>query len=404
MKTDAEIFANHIDPEIVRHEAVIGMPMAEYQAAPGFSPHLVQKGISDIRRSSGRGCPYKLRSYLLIEQLKAEDKPLPPGVEQKEEKKSDALLFGGVYHALIEDPESVKEHYAVVSADLKAELVALSRERKLAKAPQEYSGRLKEASEFKKKNGRDPDDEEKAFILRQAQDRFLGDLSWHPRLTEFVEWAAQQEAAGKEVVHEDTFKRAEAMVASLWECPLNKPVARFLDSQERNEQFAEVSLFAAWQFKNRDEVIQLKGRPDLLTSQGVLDPKTCRSCYHEDFASDVDNFGYALQAGAYTLYTELLEGEESVKHLSFPLDRFGFLAHESSYPFLAKIYWLPGAWVRWGRARFLETVRATVASATSGDWSNLNDDFQFPDEIEADMVGEELLPRPWTEKLIEHYD
>ena len=382
----------YFDPIAPVHGVFPGLSMKEYRTMPGISAHLLKKGCPEIKDGGTRGHISRIYCEMM-------------GQRARGEKKTRSQSIGSLYHTLLLEPDRFSEQYSVVDETLRRELLKLSCERKASQAPQAYSGRLKEASEFKAKHGREPNDSEKAEILALAQARSIGECEFHPRLHEFVEWSEKQIEAGREIVSEEDLALDRAMVEAVWTLPQNRQVAGYLESikSETVSERIECSLFTPFQFKSSDTAIQLKGRPDLIPNgPAFLDPKSTNSAHPTDFAKSVVAYGYAIQAGFYCLISELLQGHDTAAHLEFPKTDFGFLAQETAPPYLAKLYWLPSPWLKWGKRRAQVLLRATLNAHESGDWSGAGSDFEFSAAVD-EFPGETLEPPEWLMPELEQF-
>lgn len=403
MKIDPTIaFRHHFNPENPRVGIVTGMPMPEYQAAPGFSPHLVKRGANEIKDSGARGHVIRILFDVWAKELESRGQNVPVGYGRPE-RKADAFALGSVYHQLLLEPEGFDDHFAVITPALQESLVAMAKERKLADVP-DFSYRLPEAQAFKKKHGRPATPEEEAEIMEQVRERKIGDVTFHPRMTEFLEWGEKQAEAGKTVLTVDQLEAARSMASAVFELPENREVAAYLEAQRPlGSDRCEVSMFTTMEWKNGG-VAQLKGRPDLTgRDDAFLDPKSTMSVHPYDFAKAVDRFGYAIQAGGYTLMSDLLRDHPDAKDLGFPKKNFGFLAQESAPPYLAKLYWLPPSWIKYGRHRFLTILRQTYTAAEKNEWGGSGDEFQFTSEPDTDCPGEVLEPPEYLMATLEQF-
>lgn len=403
MKIDPTLaFRHHFNPENPRVGIFTGMPMPEYQKAPGFSPHLVKRGANELKDSGARGHIIRILFDVWAKNLEADGRNVPVGYG-RQDKGSDAKTIGSVYHQLLFEPEDFNTHFAVITPDLQESLVALARERKLADVPS-FSYRLPEAQAFKKEHGRAATPEEEEEIMTQVRARKIGDVSFHPRMTEFLEWGEKQTQLGKTVLTTDQLEAARAMASAIFELPENREVGAYLESQRPlGKERCEVSMFTTMEWKNGG-IAQLKGRPDLIgRDDAFLDPKSTMSVHPYDFAKAVDRFGYAIQAGGYTLISDLLRDHPDAKDLGFPKKNFGFLAQESSPPYLAKLYWLPAAWIKYGRHRFITILRQTYTAAERDEWSGSGDEFQFSNEPDLDCPGEVIEAPEYLMSTLEQF-
>lgn len=393
-----------INPMAPREGVAGGMPFAEYLSSAGISPHAAKE--ADVEHSlfgKAHGHPLRLLTDLWAESEIAAGR-IPPGYDEPKTSKNDDFAIGSIYHhLLLDDPAQFHREFAVVDQELRAELLELAKYRHLADAPKEYSGRLKEAQEFVKANGRKPDENEQALILRQARDRYCEGVKIHSQSPELIAWCAEQESAGKSVIWPKQYEAAQAMVQALRDCPANAGVADWLDGL--GPRSCEQSMFA--QLEKRDGTrIQLKGRPDMIPHQQkfFLDPKTAISAWPDEFAKSVDKFGYHYQAGGYCLISELLVDHpdpiiaQQAAELGFPKEEFLFLVQEKRPPFLAKVYSLPKDWIKLGRIRFLDACRSIADVASTGKWPG------YGNGAYEGATGpvEELAPPFWLEKTLEN--
>jgi hypothetical protein len=78
--------------------------------------------------------------------------------------------------------------------------------------------------------------------------------------------------------------------------------------------------------------LQCKARVDYLAGRTIFDVKTCQDASPAGFAKQVASFGYHMQAAHYAMGFKRVRGEM--------LDRFVFIAVESTYPHMVGIYTL----------------------------------------------------------------
>lgn len=383
-----------------RHGIFPGMPMEEYRAIPAFNPSLVKLGASEIKNSGARGHIIRLLDKIENDhRVSMGQKPLPGRGDNGSASKD----LGTLYHQLLLEPDSFDEKFVILTPEISAGLLECARARKVADAPA-LSSRTKEWREFKSANGRDPDDAEQAALQAQRSQTIAEGVEWHSRLTEYVEWVDEQASKGVRVVTESEVSLARTMAEAIYELPANREIADFLRTQGPiSAERVEVTMFAKLEWANGGSV-GLKGRPDIIArSDCFLDPKSCQSVHPHDFARSVDNFGYAIQAGAYTLMSELLEDIPEASTMGFPKKEFGFIAQESAAPFLAKLWWLPPQWIAYGRQRFLSIIRSVQQASETGDWSGGADDFVFPSRPDNDFPGEQLEPPAYLMPTLEHF-
>lgn len=382
------------------HGIFPGMPTEKYRAIPAFNPSLIKLGVDDVKSGGARG-----HITRILDRIENEDRisrgELPlPGFGDNGSKAKD---FGSVYHQLLLEPDSFGDRFTVLTPEIKEQLLEIARKRKIVAAPA-LSSRTKEWQAFKKQNHRDPNLAEQAE-LQKARDAAVGEgTEWHSRLTEFSEWVEEQRAAGKKVVTEDEIGIARTMAEAIYDLPENREVADFLRSEAPIEQErVECSLFARLKFQTDGTEVGIKGRPDIIpASDCFLDPKSCQSVHPYDFARTVDSLGYAIQAGAYVLMSELLAEDPLAERFNFPKQRFGFIAQESTRPFLAKLWWLPDNWLAYGKQQFLTMIRNVQHAKNTGNWGGTGE-FQFSNQPDPQCPGETLEPPMKLMVILEHF-
>lgn len=395
--------AHYINPTNPRVGIVRGMSAAEYRAVPAFNPSLVKKGAPEIKDGGVRGHITRILDEITTAHAIANG--LPVGAGRGGDNGSRSKDMGSLYHQLLLEPDSFGDRYVMLTPEIQADLLAAATQRKVAEMPK-YSGRLKEVQEFKAEHSRLPEDSEIPAIMEKVRERVVGQVEWHSRLTEFVAWADQQRASGRDIVTAEQVGRAQAMADAIHTHPANRSVAQFLESQRPlGADRVEASMFAVLEWAKGGSVA-LKGRPDIIGRGGAfLDPKSCLSAHPWDFARTVDKFGYAIQAGSYCLMSQILADEDhpSVEGMDFPKVDFGFLAQESAPPYLAKLYWLPREWIAYGKHRFLTIIRQTIHADESGDWSGNPDDYVFETEPDSENPGEMLTPPEYLMPTLEQF-
>lgn len=364
------------------------MTMEEYRAIPAFNPSLIKLGANEIKNAGARGHITRILDKLENEELVRTGKAPLPGRGDNGSKSKD---MGSLYHQLMLEPDSFRDNYEILTPEIKEGLLVLAKRRK-SESVAPVNSRMKEWRDFKAAQGRDPNQAEQDGLNAMRREAAIQDCSWHARLTEFTEWVYEQESHGRKVVTEDEVGIAKAMADSIHTHPANAEIAHFLESQGSLKGRVEVSMFTTLEWANGGQVA-LKGRPDIVArTDAFLDPKSCQSAHPFDFARAVDQFGYAIQAGAYLLMSELLADTPEGKALGFPKREFGFIAQETTAPFLAKLWWLPQSWLAYGRFRFLALIREVQGAMERDDWSGAGDEFVFNNSVDKTFSGETLEP------------
>lgn len=137
----------------------------------------------------------------------------------------------------------------------------------------------------------------------------------------------EQDNAGKTVVDEYTWDRANAIASSVLRHPL---VAENL-----RDGNPEVTLL--WDQYG----VPCKSRVDYMTGSAIFDVKTCSDASPEGFARQIATFSYHVQAAHYAAGFREVVG--------WDLDRFVFIAVETEAPYAVGIYTLDGRSLQSGR-------------------------------------------------------
>lgn len=371
------------DPEFFIPGLAPQMPVAEYRSAAGFHYSLLKHGASELMDGYSRGHVARILARRLAAIGQAQ-----PGLPEIGDK---ARIMGKLWHSLLLEPERFAEQFAVVNASVKAELIIAARDRKLAKAPEVFSWRIKEAQAWKKETGRDdPTEKEREEILTEARNRFVGKIEFHPRMQEFEEWKTAAQKEGKTVIDESELELARAMQLAL-QLPANKAAGEWLEDM-KDGGLIECPGFAWLQFKS-GKGARLKFLCDIYNEerQAVVDAKSTLSAHPRDFAREVYNRGYWIQAGFYLLCLELC---------GLPARDYFLLAQEKVPPYFAQVYRMPDEWAKFGRHRSLAIINDCLAAHESGDWAP-RIDAEWGNLISG--TAEELEPPEWLAGTLEAF-
>jgi len=156
-----------------------------------------------------------------------------------------------------------------------------------------------------------------ALIL--GQEHNFVPKTWDARTKAGKEEAQAVLDAGGAVISPDDWDTAHAIAGAV----ANHPTARgmFTDGD------AEVSLFATCPITG----VEVKGRADWLTANGIVDLKTTRDASPKGFAKSVAQYEYALQAAWYLNLAEL-------NNIHMTINDFVFVAVEKTPPYLIGVY------------------------------------------------------------------
>lgn len=155
----------------------------------------------------------------------------------------------------------------------------------------------------------------------------------------------EQDNAGKVVLDEVTFARANNVAASV----LRHPVV----AENLRDGNAEVSLL--WDQYG----VPCKSRIDYMTGSAIFDVKTCSDASPEGFARQIASFQYHVQAAHYAAGFREVVG--------WDLDRFVFIAVETEAPYAVGVYTLDARSLQSGRLlmeRAAESYKVALEHAT----------------------------------------
>jgi hypothetical protein len=128
--------------------------------------------------------------------------------------------------------------------------------------------------------------------------------------------------------------------------------------------------------------------PDFLTPSGRLiipDYKTAEDASTEAFTRSVANYGYDMQAGAYTDAAELLLNVDPV---------FVFIVQERTPPYLVNVIQLDDPWLKAGRARNAWASRVYAECTRNNRWPGYGDAVEVvhpPTWLEFKYAAEGLM-------------
>lgn len=178
----------------------------------------------------------------------------------------------------------------------------------------------------------------------------------------------------KRADHDTVLAMAEAIKAH----PIHKQLSR-----------GKAEHTIAWQ--DAETGVWLRCRPDFLPDHQrfIPDYKTTKSAKPSDFARDVLNYGYHLQAA---LYLDGLESVFGVAHRDFY-----FIAQEKEPPYIVQPIALDEEYLSWGRKLIRQAIRTFAKCLETGNWPAYSDDFatvSLPKwkaiELETTYTGEAL--------------
>lgn len=233
-----------------------------------------------------------------------------------EDRDSKALRDGRRYHHFVLEPDSFARFYALRTREIEQEL--------FEKAKQ------------------DPKCKARGFSVR---------------LGTYEAWKAAQEAAGREVITQAEADVLQDMRRALM---LNNEVFDELGACKSDQ--LEVSAFAGFEFQrgpHEGRKMQLKMRFDIdPDTDALIDLKGARSAHPRQFAKQVYDLGYAIQAAFY------LDGANANGRSK---KRFGFLAQDKTPPYLSCIHWVNG-WIPYGRQRYGKILSDLADAITRDKW------------------------------------
>lgn len=122
---------------------------------------------------------------------------------------------------------------------------------------------------------------------------------------------------------------------------------------------SEVSLF--WKDKNTG--MDCKARPDRIPAGDkgtIVDVKTVQKASRVGFQSAVVRYGYARQAGMYTIgYNTVTNGK---------VDQFAFITVEKTDPWRVEVYTLASAFIDWGKSEYHRLMQVEKECREANYW------------------------------------
>lgn len=115
------------------------------------------------------------------------------------------------------------------------------------------------------------------------------------------------------------------------------------------------SLFS----EDPDTGLQLKGRPDWMSGNAIVDLKTTYDASPSGFARTVANFGYAIQAAFYL---------DLANRLNLKKDVFLFIVVEKDAPYAVGVYQLDEASIEIGRQQYRRLLNRYMECVSTDSW------------------------------------
>lgn len=278
-----------------------GMSYEEYAEVPGVNYSSIKYLDEDL------GCPEQAEWHLKF----------------ASEKKTEALKFGSAFHSMALDPEEWKTRYTLLDEDTANRL---------------YEDQRMEGENKKSKA---------AYMTHKTYAEYIQAGGSVARMPIFKAWAAEQEAAGVEVITPARQKDMENMANALRK---NSQAREALEQCPAGNR--ELSLFTT--FPALGQHLRIKARLDLMShnQSTILDLKTSRTAHPDQFSNQVVKLGYHHQAAWYVMIARLLD---------FDVKRFGWVAIEKGAPYCCAVHYMPDDWLRLG----LQEVKAMIAECAN---------------------------------------
>jgi hypothetical protein len=167
--------------------------------------------------------------------------------------------------------------------------------------------------------------------------------------------AEEAEAAGKVILSHKDGAAVVAMAETIRKHPIYAALAHGKPEQTLLWKDAETGVW-------------LRCRPDFLptTMHDIPDYKTCRSAHPDDFARDIDAYGYHQQAA---LYLDGIEAITGTKPRSFY-----FIAQEKDPPYIVQPIGLDEESIDWGRRLNRRAIRIFAECLSKNRWPAYSDD------------------------------
>lgn len=294
------------------------------------------------------------------------------------EHSSDSLDFGSLFESiLIFGDAGWKGDYAILSDEIKQQILEAAQARHNAKGPTKFSGNQTPARDFKKAN---PDvaltAEMKADLLKAAQElhESKGPDKFSNSLSDARQWHADMESKGIKVIDEIEITCAEIAVQRFRQEP---NIARFL------EWDAQWQVCLVWNDPDTgllckalvDWVPQGLPEPhrvliDIKTSMAVLNRTPSQAAWK--FRSSVLEFGYHWQAASYLFGWEQAHLQGGLP--PDPRDGWCFAVAGNKKPWPAACYELDQDDIDSALDEYKEALKLWKRCHENDDWPGLTDD------------------------------
>lgn len=203
-----------------------------------------------------------------------------------------------------------------------------------------------------------------SVLLEQSLDGFVGRPEGiDGRTKEGKAQLAELAATGKTVIDTAVFQSLE------------RRLDNFIASTEAMSVYNGAIIEESHYAQDPETGLYIKARPDILNGSVMADLKTTQNM--RTFDKQVWNLGYYIQAGLYSLVTEITTGKS--------ITEFKFIAQEKTAPYGVQVFMFDHATVKFCQEKARELLnRVSVCTKEN----------QFP--IYDDTV-KQLVPPPWID-------
>lgn len=167
---------------------------------------------------------------------------------------------------------------------------------------------------------------------------------WHDGATFCKEWTATHQ--DKPIISQSDFSDVLLMRDEVFKHPA---AAMALKTGKGATLFCE----------DADTGLQLKGRPDWMSGNVILDLKSCQDASPDGLARAVATFGYDVQAAFYL---------DIAAVLNLGKEHFLFIATEKSAPFATAVYELDVDSIAIGRSKYRRLLNRYLECVVSDSW------------------------------------
>lgn len=170
---------------------------------------------------------------------------------------------------------------------------------------------------------------------------------WHNGANFCKDWTEKAKKDGRPIISETDMLAIEMMRSAVRAHP-----SAALALQDGK---SGIALFA----EDADTGLQLKGFPDWMSGNVIVDLKSCVDASKEGFRKAIARFGYDVQSAYYL---------DLCQRLGLPHEHFFFICCEKEPPYCVSVHKLDADGVADGRSKYQRYLRQYMQCVSTGKW------------------------------------